>query len=52
MVFSVEFDESLYFQGFDGIFEDDFDSLLDEILWIECDFWLSSIEALFFKALR
>ena len=26
MVFSVEFDESLYFQGFDGIFEDDFDN--------------------------
>ena len=26
--------------------------MLDEILWIECDFWLSSIEALIYKGLR
>ena len=29
MVFSVEFDESLYFQGFDGILEGYFDDLLN-----------------------
>ena len=28
-----------------------FGDLLDEILWIECDFWLSSIEALIYKSL-
>ena len=30
----------------------DFGDLLGEILWIECSFWLSSIEALFYKGLR
>ena len=29
-----------------------FGGLLDEILLIECDFWLSSIETLFYKGLR
>ena len=29
----------------------DFDSLRSEYLCIECDFWLSSIKALFYKGL-
>ena len=33
------------------IFDWIFGGLLDEILWIECNFWLSSIEALFYKGL-